>query len=220
MDFAGDEQYTSGTPVIPPHQGKKQGDKEDLRPFAFDSTHRVEEAELWANSDQVHFVQSQEGAMYTDLGDEAYRRMARMEEGTVCHEIFAGIKTIADLDGELDKAMTQGLIKSPEQREELRSLIASSWEGNEQMHEWFTLPWELRLEEPIYIDGKELRPDRVMINPQTNEAIVLDYKFGGEDKQKYFAQVREYMQAMRDLEYAKVRGFLWYARMHKLEEVK
>ena len=136
----------------------------------------------------------------------------------MCHEICAGIRTIHDLDSALDRAMTQGLIKSEEQRQELKELIASSWEGNEKMREWFTLPWILHIEMPVFYHGLERRPDRVMINPDTNEAIVLDYKFGGEEDE-YKTQVREYMDAMREMGHPVVRGYLWYARKHKLEEV-
>ena len=81
------------------------------------------------------------------------------------------------------------------------------------MRDWFTAPYQLMLEQPIYIDQRELRPDRVMINPQTNEAIVLDYKFGHwEDK--YITQVREYMEALRRIGHAPVRGYLWFARQN------
>ena len=83
------------------------------------------------------------------------------------------------------------------------------------MRDWFTAPWQLHLEEPIYLEDKEVRPDRVMINPQTNEAIVLDYKFGGWDK-KYYTQVNEYKEALRRIGYNPVRGYLWFARKNKL----
>ena len=86
------------------------------------------------------------------------------------------------------------------------------------MRDWFTAPWEVRREEPIFVDNKEVRPDRVMINPQTNEAIVLDYKFGHwEDK--YIQQVRDYMKALRGMGYSPVRGYLWFARKNQLKEV-
>ena len=212
MDFVG-EDYTAGELVT-----EKEDDKEKIEPFAFKKVHHTDEAELWANSDHVIFKQSQEGLMYNALGEEAYRRMARMEEGSICHEIFAGIRTIHDLDSALDRAMTQGLIKSEEQRQELKELISSSWEGNEKMREWFTLPWILHIEMPVFYHGLERRPDRVMINPNTNEVIVLDYKFGGEEEE-YKTQVREYMDAMREMGHPVVRGYLWYARKHKLEEV-
>ena len=86
------------------------------------------------------------------------------------------------------------------------------------MNSWFTDPWQLKMEEAIYIDRRELRPDRVMINPKTNEAIVLDYKFGRwEDS--YIQQVSEYMQALRNMGYAPVRCYLWFAHNNKLYPV-
>jgi len=64
-----------------------------------------------------------------------------------------------------------------------------------------------------------LRPDRVMINPDTHEAVVLDYKFGHWEN-RYTAQVREYMEALRRMGYQPVRGYLWFARENRLVEVK
>ena len=187
------------------------------RPLPDEGTEALS-AELWANDDQVRFVQSQEGALYTDYGDEAYRRVARMDEGTLCHEIFAHLHKADELEAVLDDFESRGLIRDKALRDDLKTLISSAWKGNEQMRDWFTAPWELRLEEAIYMDERELRPDRVMINPQTNEAVVLDYKFGGRNK-KYHAQVKEYMQALQRIGYSPVRGYLWYAREKRLEEI-
>jgi len=208
MDFAGADDYEVGTPVI-----KASGNPSPVtrNPFT---------AELWSDGKQVQFVQSQEGALYTDYGDEAYRRVARMDEGTLCHEIFAHVRKAEELDAVLDMFESNGQIKDKAQREELKALISSAWQGNEQMKDWFTAPWELRLEEAIYIDRQELRPDRVMINPVTHEAIVLDYKFGEHPDKKYHTQVNEYKEALRRIGYNPVRGYLWYARKNKLEEVK
>ena len=208
MDFLEQDEYEVGEPLI------KNTD------CSVDSTQPTDlSAELWANSEQVRFVQSQEGALYTDYGEESYRRVARMEEGTLCHEIFAHLRKADELEAVLDMFETRGEIKDKAQREELKTLISSAWQGNEQMRDWFTAPWELRLEEAIYIDHRELRPDRVMINPLTNEAIVLDYKFGRWNEH-YKTQVSEYMEALRRMGYQAFRGYLWYARENKLVEVK
>ena len=167
----------------------------------------------------MRFVQSQEGALYTEYGDEAYRRTARMEEGILCHDIFAHLRKADELEGVLDDFESRGMIHDTAQRENIKTLISSAWEGSAEMRDWFTSPWQLHLEEPIYIEKKELRPDRVMINPNTKEAIVLDYKFGHWEK-TYIDQVRGYMHALRELGYAPVRGYLWFARENKLVEVK
>ena len=204
-DFLQSDDYEAGEPVI------KGLEDESLRGL------EEKEAELWSSSGQVRFVQSQEGAMYTDYGEEAYRRVARMEQGTLCHEIFAHLRTADELDHVLDEFESRGEIK-PGEREHLRRLIASAWEGDPQMHSWFTDPWQLKMEEAIYMDHRELRPDRVMINPQTNEAIGLDYKFG-EWNEHYKTQVREYMQALTRMGHPHVRGYLWFAQKNKLVEV-
>ena len=213
----GAENYETGAIRIA--SGAKKVKKEETKPFAFDDTEIVEEAELWTNSNQVRFVQSQEGALYTEYGEEAYRRTARMEEGILCHDIFAHLRKADELEGVLDDFESRGMIHDTAQREDIKTLISSAWEGSAEMRDWFTSPWQLHLEEPIYIEKKELRPDRVMINPNTKEAIVLDYKFGHWEK-TYIDQVRGYMHALRELGYAPVRGYLWFARENKLVEVK
>ena len=197
MDFAEGDDYEAGVPVVA-KESKRETKGELIR------------AELWANSDQVRFVQSQEGALYTDYGEEAYRRVAKMDEGNLCHEIFAHLRKADELELVLDAFESRGEIRDKAQRESLKALISSAWEGNEQMRDWFTAPWQLKLEEPIYMDHRELRPDRVMINPQTNEAIVLDYKFG-QWEDKYTKQVGDYMEALRRMGYSPVRGYLWFA---------
>lgn len=217
LDGAPYAEYAVGQPVIANRQLSNRQLSADNKPFSFSGV-PTEYAELWSNSDHVRFVQSQEGALYTDYGDEAYRRVARMDFGNLCHEIFAHLHKADELEQVLDDFESQGQIASKEQRDELKALISSAWEGNEQMRDWFTAPWQLKLEEAIYDDRRELRPDRVMINPQTNEAIVLDYKFGvWEDK--YIQQVREYMEALRHMGYAPVRGYLWFARKNQLVTV-
>ena len=190
----------------------------DENPFSFkDATNK--KAELWSNKNQVRFVQSQEGMLYTQMGVEAYRRMARMEEGTLCHNIFARIQTKDQLEHVLDDAQQRGEIDNQEQRETLRQLISSAWEGSAEMNSWFTDPWIVKREHAVYKDGEELRPDRVMINAQTNEAIVLDYKFGKENE-KYTKQVCDYMEALQQMGHTHVRGYLWYARKAKGQQLK
>lgn len=233
MDFVQGDEYEAGEREVESLKVKGESSKrevesskrkvESLKPFSFEGA-AVIEAELWANSDRVQFVQSQEGALYTDMGDEAYRRVARMEEGTLCHEIFANIRKADELENVLDEFESRGEIRDPQQREELRTLISSAWTGSPEMHDWFTSPWVLELEHDVLIDRKKIRPDRVMINSRTNEAIVLDYKFGawhGKPDLEYEEQVRGYMAALKELGHPSVRGYLWYARKkdHKLVEV-
>ena len=216
VEKCGSTDYEEGQVVVKGVSGKSGKDKS--KPFAFDTASQ-QQAELWANSEQVRFIQSQEGALYTENSQEAYRRVTQMEEGTLCHEIFANIRQADELDAVLDDFETRGEIRDKAQREELRTLISSAWNGNEQMRSWFVDPWELKLEQAILQPDKEIRPDRVMIDRNTNEAIVLDYKFGRWNEH-YITQVREYMDALRQLGHPRVRGYLWFARENRLIEVK
>lgn len=211
-----DQDYEAGSVVVKP--AEQQSGTDQSRPFAFDDV-PTRPAELWANSEQVRFVQSQEGALYADYGEDAYRRVARMEEGTLCHEIFANIRNAGELDAVLDDFETRGEIRDKTQREELRKLISSAWEGNEQMRSWFVDPWELKLETGILVNDREVRPDRVMIDRNTNNAIVLDYKFGQWNKH-YITQVQQYMATLRNMGHPQVEGYLWFARENRLIEVK
>lgn len=199
-------------------EGAKTSAEKDQNPFSYKGAQSVK-AELWSNDENVRFVQSQEGMLYTQMGIEAYKRMARMEEGTLCHNIFARLKTKDQLDSTLDDFQQRGEIDSDEKRQTIKQLISSAWEGSEEMYSWFTDPWVVKMEHSVFKDGKELRPDRVMINAQTNEAIVLDYKFGQENK-KYAEQVQEYMDALYQMGHSCVRGYLWYARNPKGQQLK
>ena len=184
--------------------------KESEGPFDFIGANQ-HDSQLWSDGRQVRFVQSKEGQLYTEHGEEAYRLTARMEEGTLCHNIFAHIHTLDELDHVLDEFESRGEIKDKEQRETLKALISSAWEGNETVRGWFTDPWELQLENAIYEDHNEIRPDRVMIDKAHSKAIVLDYKFGI-PRREHKEQVRKYMQAQRNLGYQHVEGYLWYAK--------
>ena len=187
-------------------------------PFEFNRATECD-VQLWSDGRQVRFIQSQEGQLYTTYGDEAYRLVDRMDEGTLCHDIFAHIHTLDELDRVLDEFESRGEIESAEQREKLKDMISSAWKGNEQMHGWFTDPWELQLENAIFDRSKEIRPDRVMIDRAQSKAIVLDYKFG-EIRSEHKVQVRKYMQAMRSLGFRHVEGYLWYAKNEQGKQLK
>lgn len=65
-------------------------------------------------------------------------------------------------------------------------------------------------ERDILVDGKVVRPDRVV--ELDGHVVVIDYKFTGRDSRhaKYVAQVNGYMEALRAMGYADVEGYLWY----------
>ena len=55
-----------------------------------------------------------------------------------------------------------------------------------------------------------LRPDRVMIDSDTNAVTIVDYKFGDEKTKEHIAQVQRYVNLYKKAGYAKVTGYLYY----------
>ena len=60
------------------------------------------------------------------------------------------------------------------------------------------------------------RPDRVII--RGGETIVVDYKFG-EERKGYRWQVGRYMKLLRQMGYSRVKGYLWYVKNNKVEQI-
>ena len=63
--------------------------------------------------------------------------------------------------------------------------------------------------------GEILRPDRVVIT--NNHAIVIDYKTGKKNAQKYHAQMRDYEFALLSLGYTSVKKLLLYIQEQEVE---
>ena len=144
------------------------------------------------------------------------------EFGNLCHAIMEKIRMKADTDRVVDAFHLRGQIPSMGVKKRIQSILDRMM-SHPMASEWFDGSWQLMREDTILTlspDGTEVRQrrmDRVMI--RGNEAIVLDYKFGS-PKREYVEQVQAYMEIMRAMGYADVRGYLWYGFTNKLEEVK
>lgn len=89
--------------------------------------------------------------------------------------------------------------------------------------DWFSDRWTVFNECSILLNEngelKEYRPDRVMHCDETDETVVVDFKFGKENK-AYFSQVAGYMKLLQEMGYNNVHGFLWYVYSDVIKEVK
>ena len=87
--------------------------------------------------------------------------------------------------------------------------------------EWFAGGWErVRNEHEIIIPGgsSTRRPDRVII--RGTRAVVVDYKFGGREPERYRRQVLEYLALLRQMGYTETEGYLWYVKLGRIEKVE
>lgn len=138
--------------------------------------------------------------------------------GILLHKTFAEAESEEEIRRALHGMAQDGRI-SPEERERLESLVAEAL-ADPLTGSWFDGSWQtVRNEQEIILPGSGAtrRPDRVMT--AGDRAVVVDYKFGGLETEKYRRQVREYMRLLREMGYREVEGYLWYVRMGRTEKV-
>ncbi len=152
-------------------------------------------------------------------------------EGNLLHSVMQAMETEKDLEQALLLMKSTGYIpfsKVPEYRERIQA-------GLDFIRPlgWFDKGLKVLNERPILTAGElQTRPDRIIVNPKTNEAVIIDYKFG--DKavrinkdgsytvpRKHINQVAGYVSRLRKTGlYSKVSGFLWYVPFGIVHEVK
>ena len=199
--------YESGQ--ICPHSEKTNTDS--LNPF--DAKPTVLELALNTYPINTRFRQSGESTRFVHSTDDPDDHQEEyIETGKLMHNLFATIRTEADIDPQVDQMLANGLIGSQKDADKLKQQIRSHIDSTPGAQEWFSGNYTLFNEASIiYRDGGVLqnrRPDRVMIMPD-GRAIIVDFKFG-RDREEYIHQVREYMDLLRKMGYAHVEGHIWY----------
>ena len=166
----------------------------------------------------ARFRQSGESTRFVHSTDDSDDRQEEyIQTGKLLHSIFATILTEQDIVPQVDNMLSQGLINSAKQAENIKSMISKHIAAS-GVSSWFDGSYTLFNEVSIiYRDGDVLqtrRPDRVMIRPD-GSAIVIDFKFGRE-REEYLHQVHEYMDLLRKMGYTRVEGHIWYVYSNKI----
>jgi len=136
--------------------------------------------------------------------------------GILMHEILSNITSKNDIHaailnkemaGEIDK---QESVELTHRLEQLLNLP--------EVNKWFDGSMCVMNEtEILYGDGQSYRPDRIMIDGE--QAVVVDYKFGEQEKPHDRQQVKKYMSLIHQLGFQHVKGYLWYIEIRKIVEV-
>lgn len=141
-------------------------------------------------------------------GLEYFSEDSQRTYGRTLHLILSEIETASDVAPAISEAVHHGYIKA-EHAEELSSQLRAVVEHPEAAR-WFDGTGRIFNERAII--GGELetsrRPDRVIFYPDDHIEVV-DYK-SGEERKSHHRQVREYMELLRQMGYAKVSGYLCY----------
>lgn len=177
----------------------------------------------------VDFKQSNEASKYLkEHGDPNDQEpvtadgLSFIDQGKLLHEIFSNIRTKEEAEGALKDYVERGILTSEKQVIRIRKLIDNAL-NNEKVKDWFDGHYEVVNEcEIAHLDedGKPVthRPDRVMITD--NEVVVVDFKFGRPNPEKYNGQVSLYMSLLQQMYPThSVRGYLWYVYRDQIKEV-
>lgn len=136
------------------------------------------------------------------------------EYGILVHYILSQIKTKQDIDAVITKVTLSGDV-SKEEAAKISTDIKKLLELK-MITSYFEEGVEIKNEVEILTQaGDILRPDRVVI--QGDHAIVIDYKTGKKNAQKYHAQMQDYEYALLSLGYASVKKLLLYIHEQEVE---
>ena len=202
---------------IMPHKEKEKQSTDN--PFELKPT--PEELHLRSFPINARFRQSGESTRFVHSTDDSDDRQEEyIQTGKLLHSVFAAIRTLQDVNPQVDSMLSQGLIETVGKADEIRSMIHKHIEES-GVQSWFDGTYTLFNEASIiYRDGGILqtrRPDRVMIKPD-GSAIVVDFKFGRE-KEDYMHQVQEYMDLLRKMGHPNVEGYIWYVYNNKIQTI-
>ncbi len=141
--------------------------------------------------------------------------------GTLMHQILQQVYVRGDEQKVVAEMERAGMLQTA-QLPLIQERLAKFWQliDKEGKNDWYDAAcYTILNEQDILLkNGKTERPDRILLDKATHQAIIIDYKFGHEHK-TYFTQVRDYMQSLRDMGYTP-EGYLCYVALEKMVEVK
>ena len=137
--------------------------------------------------------------------------------GKLIHEVLAKIRVASDVDNVINDLVFSGVV-SVEQSHSIRSQI-DKMVSDPEVSSWFDGSYRILNERNILTGENGLkRPDRIMISDR--EVVVVDYKSGDLELDKYTYQVRSYIRFLKACGYENVSGFIWYTKTNKRERVE
>ena len=144
-------------------------------------------------------------------------RLSPRNFGVAMHKVFEQATSIDDIYAAIE-TMQRNSMLSDDECEQLHQMIGEAM-NNPQIAEWFDGTWsEVRNEHSIIVPGGAMyRPDRVMISE--NRTVVVDYKFGLEQKASYTRQIANYCDLLRQMGYENVEGYIWYIALGEVVAV-
>ena len=147
------------------------------------------------------------------------------QQGIVLHSIMSDIRRLDDVERAVKRKAMRGFIDYDDIPRYI-SILKDSLDDS-RVRIWFDDCRRVIRERTVAVsrmkngvaEKANYRPDRVVWTSE-DTIDVIDYKFGEEEPEKYFSQVRGYMRLLKKAYRSdRVRGFLWYPLKHKIIEI-
>ena len=145
-----------------------------------------------------------------------------IRDGIALHAIMAQVKHIehdnlsAHLETIMDKMILKGQM-SLAKKEVYKQKIASLFESNTILQNWYTTDWEVLTEHKIFANGETYIPDRVAI--KGGKAILIDYK-REQKAESHKRQIQRYGDLLTKMGYEVTGHYLVYIENLEVVEVK
>ncbi|MGB7526741.1 UvrD-helicase domain-containing protein [Sphingobacterium cellulitidis] len=137
--------------------------------------------------------------------------------GVLAHEIISLVKEESEIDPLVNQYIAEGIL-AVDEKDLILEEIQQIW-NHPVINQWLTGDYKIWNESSIILeDGSTQRPDKVFT--KDNETIVLDFKFTQGDYINHKTQVGRYMNALSNVGYSNIKGYLYYAKSKELVEVK
>ena len=136
-------------------------------------------------------------------------RRQYIERGNIMHALFAGVRTVDDVEKATDKLISEGIIRPCEKADYVDKIESAIRKSG--VEDWFSDKYKVYSEFSILVEENgeitTKRPDRVLLSE--TETLVIDYKFG-EPHAAHRKQMRQYVGLLESMGYPRVRGHIWY----------
>jgi len=147
-----------------------------------------------------------------DFFSSENKRQSGINKGKLIHEILSLVETTNDLHKAVKRIAVEGKIATVDAEKMIVDLTELL--NDPKVKTWFDGTYRVVNERNILtgINGVK-RPDRIMIGE--DGVVVVDYKSGDTESDKYKYQLRTYIKELKNCGFQNVSGYIWYTKTNK-----
>jgi hypothetical protein len=132
------------------------------------------------------------------------------------HEVLANASDEKETDDYLARLLSDGIIQE-EESEPLKQMVMEVLRHPELSRLLHQSGHSIIEKNIIDVNGRIQRPDRILI--KDDSVVLLDYKFTLEQSDKHVEQILRYKDLLKQMGYADIQPYLFYAVRKELKMV-